>query len=482
MTTNGLLEKGNWEEAKADWKPRVYVRATSWGLDLIRPAFWTKSAVRNRQLGRTGYLDGLRGFAAFLVYWQHHELWAHDAGEKIFENAFGYEKQYYFATLPGVRTFFNGGHLAVSVFFVLSGYVLSAKPWMLINAGDYRKLSDNLASALFRRWLRLHIPVICTTFVYISIWHAFGIWAVPEPRATYGEEVWNWYVELKNFTFVFRTGGEPWFSYNFHSWSIPVEFRGSIVIYTSLLAFSRLRRDARLLCQVALIIYFLYIADGWFCSMFVAGMLLSDLDLLAANDDLPRFFSRLESCKEQIFYTLFAISVYLGGVPAHSTDLSALRASPGWYYLSFLKPQAVFDYKWFYLFWAALFLVASIRHIPWLKSFFELRFNQYLGRISFSLYLVHGPVLWILGDRLYAATGWTRESHAISLPKGWVNRFELPKTGPLGLELSFLLPHLILLPVTLWLAEIATKLFDEPSVRFSQWLYRIMLPQESAKS
>jgi hypothetical protein len=47
----------------------------------------------------------------------------------------------------------------------------------------------------------------------------------------------------------------------------------------------------------------------------------------------------------------------------------------------------------------------------------------------------------------------------------------MSKAGPLGLELSVLAPHLIILPVTLWLAEIVTKLVDEPSVRFSQWAY-----------
>jgi hypothetical protein len=224
----------------------------------------------------------------------------------------------------------------------------------------------------------------------------------------------------------------------------------------------------------------MYIVDGWFCSMFVAGMLLCDLDLLAGNNNLPRFFSRLEPFKELIFYNLFVISIYLGGVPSHSSDLQVLQNSRGWYYLSFLKPQAVFDYKWFYLFWAATFLVAAIPRISWLKSFFETPFNQYLGRISFAFYLVHGPVLWILGDRLYVATGWSRESHAIGLPQ-WINKFPLSKAGPLGLELSFLAPHLIILPVTLWLAEIATRLFDEPSVKFSQWAYgRAVAP--SAKS
>jgi peptidoglycan/LPS O-acetylase OafA/YrhL len=473
-TSHGsILENGYWEEIKPELRLSAHARATSRCIDLVRPSLLTKAGERGEQVRSTAYLDGLRGCAAFMVYWGHHQLWARDAmsPDRIFENAFGYDKQYYFACLPGIRTFFSGGHFAVTVFFVISGYVLSAKPLIFIHAGDHTKLGDNLASALFRRWLRLHIPVICTTFLYMTSWHALGLWTVFERKSSYRDELWNWYTELKNFTFVFRTGGEPWLSYNFHAWSIPVEFRGSIVIYTALLAFSRCTKNARLWGEVGLIFYFMYIVDGWFCSMFVAGMLLCDLDLLAGSNNLPRFFSRLEPFKELIFYNLFVISIYLGGVPSYSSDLQVLQKSRGWYYLSFLKPQAVFDYKWFYLFWAATCLVASIPRISWLKGFFETRFNQYLGRISFAFYLVHGPVLWILGDRLYVATGWSRESHVTGLPQ-WMNKFPMSKAGPLGLELSFLAPHLIILPVTLWLAEIATKVFDEPSVKFSQWAYR----------
>lgn len=478
-----LLEKEYWDEIKTDIELPAYTHVSAhaqatkwwimkWFVDLVRPSILNRATGPRIQLRRTAYLDGLRGFAAFMVYWHHHQLWARDAvgANRIFENAFGYDEQYYFACLPGIRTFFIGGHFAVTVFFVISGYVLSAKPLSLVHAGEYLKLGDNLASALFRRWLRLHIPVICTTFLYMTSWHAFGIWTDSEHQSNYRDELWNWYVEFKNFSFVFRTGGEPWFSYDFHVWSIPVEFRGSIVIYTTLMAFSRCTRNARLWCELGLIFYFLYIVDGWFCSMFMAGMLLCDLDLLAKNDDLPRIFSRMRPFKNLIFYSFFIISMYLGGVPSHDSDITTLRNSPGWYYLSFLKPQAVFDYKWFYLFWASAFLVASIPRISWLKSFFELRFNQYLGRISFAFYLVHGPVLWIVADRLYVATGWSRESHGVGLPN-WINVFPMSKAGPLGFELSFLAPHLIILPVTLWLAEITTKFFDEPSVKFSQWVY-----------
>ncbi|OJJ51722.1 hypothetical protein ASPZODRAFT_456955 [Penicilliopsis zonata CBS 506.65] len=501
---NGLLENGDgylWQGVKPEVKgPPPHIRAIRGCLDVLRPAWMSKPGAgresglkqqqqqqQQQQQGqspprrRTAYLDGVRGFAALLVYCMHHQLWAHDkfASEQILENAFGYERRHYFACLPGVRTFFSGGHFAVSVFFVLSGYVLSTKPLSLIHAGEYTKLNDNLASALFRRWLRLHLPIMITTFIYITSWHLFGYRAVPDPQGSYRDELWNWYVEFKNFTFVFRTGGEPWFTYNFHTWSIPVEFRGSIVIYTALQAFSRCRRNARLAGEVALIVYFLYIADGWFCALFMAGMLLCDLDLLAARDALPPIFSRLQPYRDPIFYTLFGVSLYLGGVPASNFDLTTLRQSPGWYYLSFLKPQAVFDFKWFFLFWAATFLVASIPRLPWLQRFFETRFNQYLGRISYAFYLVHGPLLWTVGDRLYAAVGWEHEDSAIKLA-GWFNRLPLPKRGPLGLEISFLLPQLVLLPLTLWMGDIATRLVDEPCVRFTQWLYRKTLPKSAA--
>ena len=482
MNHDSLLENGIWEDNKPELKPPPYTRAAKWCIDLVRPSILTKVAGSRGQVRRTAYLDGLRGFAAFLVYWHHHQLWAHEsqfAGLAL-ENAFGYEGNYFFACFHGVRTFFTGGHLAVTVFFVISGYVLSTQPLTLLQAGEYAKLGDNVGSALFRRWLRLYIPVIATTFVYMTSWHMFGIWTDSKHEPTYHDELWNWYAEFKNFSFVFDVGKDPWFSYNFHSWSIPVEFKGSLIIYTSFLAFSRCTRNARLWCTGGLIFYFMYIANGWYGAMFTAGMLLSDLDLLSINNDLPRFFWRMEPFKELIFFNLFLISMFLGGIPSHTTDVEFLKKSPGWYYLSYLKPQAVFDYKWFYLFWAAVFLVASVPRLPWLKSFFETRFCQYLGRISFSLYLVHGPILWTLGDRLYVAVGWHRETHLTNLP-GWVDRFPIPRVGPLGLELNFLLPHLILLPVTLWVADMVTRFFDEPSLRFSKWLYGRTLERPMVK-
>ncbi|KAF7558244.1 hypothetical protein G7Z17_g155 [Cylindrodendrum hubeiense] len=474
----GILNGQDWDEKanfssdlafEKGWKPATSAGSYKKRFRRIIWSFWPKSPPPDKKLRPTAYLDGLRGFAAFLVYIQHHELWVHDSGDLkgAFENAFGYDGKFYFASFYGIRHMFTGGHYAVVTFFVISGYVLSVKPLSLIQAGEYVQLGDTIASALFRRWLRLFLPLIVTVLLSVTVYHTFGMWIKPlKMQRTLWDEFWTFYIEFKNFSFVYKGGGEPWLTYNRHLWSIPVEFKGSIVVYTSLMAFSRCSRTARLWCEVALIYYFMYITDGWACSTFMAGMLLCDLDLLAKKGELPRFLVRLEPAKMFIYYHLLVFGLFLGGVPSQNSNVEQLARNRGWYYLSYLKPQAVFDYKWFYLFWAAVFLVASVPRIHWLKSFFETRVCQYLGRISFGLYLIHGPVLWTLGDRLYVVMGWVVEEHLQHIPH-WANKLPIPKTGPAGLEISYLLPHIVLLPVTLGLAELVTRAIDTPSVKFA---------------
>jgi peptidoglycan/LPS O-acetylase OafA/YrhL len=441
---------------------------------------------RKGEQHRTAYLDGLRGFAALLVFSLHHQVWGHSGtgGEFILENAFGWNGIYQLVCFPGFRIFFSGGHLAVAIFFVISGYVLSMRPLSLIQAGEAAKMSDNLASALFRRWLRLYIPVAGTTFLWMTSWHLFSIRSsnpiAQMPESTYLRELWKWYCDFKNYSFIFQ--GEAWNAYNDHTWSIPMEFRGSIVVYSSLLALYGCSRNSRLLCEFVLLYYFLYIVDGWYCALFVAGMILCDLDLLAGRDQLPQKLQAMKRYKTSIAYMGFFIGLYLGGVPSISNEIEHLRKSPGWYYLSFLKPQAFWDFRWFFRFWAAVSIVACTPHISWLKRFFETSFCQYLGRVSFGFYLVHGPVLWTLGDRLYAASGRIREGH-IGVVPDWINLLPLPAVGPFGLEVNYLIPQFILLAFTLWLAEIVTRCLDKLSVDISQWLYkRAMVQSESSGS
>ena len=458
-----------------------------WVSYIVTPSILTKAP--RQELASTSYLDGLRGFAALLVYIQHHQIIAHlsypENSTDIFYNAFGYRNQYYFACLPFIRIFFSGGNFAVATFFVISGYALSAKPLALIHRKEFENLGDVLASAIFRRWMRLYLPVALTTLAYITTLHLFRIWMpFPPKMPTYGWDLLRWTWLFRNFSLVWAhytgPGSEATFAYNIHLWSIPIEFRGSLVIYTTVMALSRCRRNLRPLIAIVIAWYFLYfVVDGHqggaFYAMFVSGLLLCELDLLSAECALPSFLLSAGTFirKEVFFGGLLVVSLYLGGVPSFDSNLLVLKESPGWSYLSILSSlvsSPAYDYKWYYLFFAATFLVISIPRLAPIRKLFESRFCQYLGRISFAFYLVHGPILWTLGDRLYLAAGWIREEHAEGL-MGWMNLWPMSRKGPLGLEIAFLVPQLILLPTTLLMAEVVTRLCDGPSVRFSRWVY-----------
>lgn len=52
-----------------------------------------------------------------------------------------------------------------------------------------------------------------------------------------------------------------------------------------------------------------------------------------------------------------------------------------------------------------------------------------------------------------------------------MNCFPISDKGPVGLEVNTVVPHLILLPLTLWMAVVVTKLVDIPSVTLSKKLF-----------
>lgn len=402
---------------------------------------------------RVLYLDGLRGLASLLVYWHHHQLWYHASSRLILEMGFGFRNEYHLATFPVIRTFFTGGHFSVALLFVISGYALAVKPLLLIHAMDYQGLVNHLASAIARRWLRLYIPFACTTFIFMSLCHLLGA-PTPgfRPLGSWWEEAQAWFSEFRRFSFIFDDAGSPWFSYNNHLWSVPVEFKGSMVVYITCLATSRFSLWRRILALCGLILYHLYAVDGWYSAYFLAGMLLCQLNLIQHDRRQPQ---RRQMAGLQMLgnFILLFVGFYLAGVP-HCAPAEYLGENRGWYFLSRLTPDTMVDPKWFYLFWASTFVLVAISQVPILHAFLCSSHLQYLGWISHGVYLVHGPVLWILGRHIYDPLQ--------RIKYGW----------PLGLEVNFLTAQLVMFPVTLCFAEAVTLGIDEPSIRIVSDVYK----------
>jgi hypothetical protein len=129
------------------------------------PSFLQRTSVRHvpRKLLSTSYLDGVRGIAALFVLFHHYALAftsCSSYGWKSREDA----PDDWFLQLPLIRVV-HSGRFMVTIFFVLSGYVLSYRGLKLARDGEPVKLLDSLATSVFKRWIRLSIPVIGSTYI-----------------------------------------------------------------------------------------------------------------------------------------------------------------------------------------------------------------------------------------------------------------------------------------------------------------------------
>ncbi|OLN96471.1 hypothetical protein CCHL11_00842 [Colletotrichum chlorophyti] len=216
---------------------------------------------------------------------------------------------------------------------------------------------------------------------------------------------------MKNFTRAYVEWANPFnfghyhTRYDPHTFTIPMELRGSMFIYLFLLGTAALKAKWRLRLGGFLSAYSLFIGR-WDMATFMGGTLLSELDIRRADDrtlvppatsgkrayqsDSRR--STLGSRAKR--WALLFVALYFLSYPDAGAEWT-----PGFSFLSSLVPRYYIPLSgWmFYQAMGAMLLLPCILHSPFLRGIMEGRLAQYLGKISFSFYLVHGPVLHSLG-------------------------------------------------------------------------------------
>lgn len=423
----------------------------------------------------TDYLTGLRGWAALLVYISHHIL---DVTNAPIEMQYGFEERYYFVSFPLIRTLFTGSHMAVHIFFVLSGYVLSRRVLTMINdnsaPGD---IVSSLATSICKRWIRLWGPIAGTTFLAMTM--QYIAWDTPDRREKYYIlQVIHWLDNFSKASFPFA--GPAFMLSNPHTWTIPVEFKGSMYVFLALTATCRMTRKARMMIVLCIACWFHY-GGVWQAATFLFGMVLSETDL-SRYEDWPRWslLRFLRSWKSTVLAIFMIFALHCAGQPRRLmiVNYDEYSESFGYHYMAQFIPRAYMNTPVdFYYSIGAVITVVVVSHSSLLKEIFETPWFQYLGQISYGLYLVHGPILLTVGTRLYVAVGARAHIPAVVAP--WKDIWEFGKIGPVGLQLNFLCCHLILFPLTLYAAELVTEFLDEPSVRLADWLYRMVIIADS---
>lgn len=119
-----------------------------------------KSMIASRRpasiAGRLEYLDAIRGLAAMSVVWCHYIM------------AFGMPGGLAAAVTNSPLHIWWDGFAAVSLFFVLSGYVLSLRFLRVDDTGDFRQWG--LPAYVVRRLFRLWTPYLAVLLVTACVW------------------------------------------------------------------------------------------------------------------------------------------------------------------------------------------------------------------------------------------------------------------------------------------------------------------------
>ncbi|KAJ9142347.1 Acyltransferase [Pleurostoma richardsiae] len=410
---------------------------------------------RVQSIRPTAYLDGLRGVAALVVYIFHYTyLWY-----PVLRNGYGCsEDNVLFWQLPIVRAL-HSGRASVTVFFVISGYVLTTKTLTIIYRGQHERILDTLAGSLFRRPFRLYLPIVVATGIIATLvrYHLYRPnptgGGIPPIANNAHDQFWHWWATVKDVTNPFRvvTSRDHIYAnpYDGHLWTIPTEFKGSLLVFLYLLAFAKAKRWVHLLAVV--------VGGYWQVkngdsdqALFCGGLFLAELALIIPPESyrLPQGMSRILSVSPRgvwLFRHVVTISLFLLGLHLFSYPEKQGPETPGFRMLSDHVPEYYTrSVDYIQQFWisigAIIFVVAlmyspPLRSIPnsapalpasqlpvstpasgldmpaaapeepFLQRLFTNRFAQYLGDVSYSLYLCHDSVNHIVGMR-YLRPAW----------------------------------------------------------------------------
>jgi peptidoglycan/LPS O-acetylase OafA/YrhL len=363
---------------------------------------------------RLYYLDGLRGLAAFIVFISHLAI-------VIFPSIFNglpiMSRLRYEWVLAGTPLgIFWAANFAVCIFFVMSGFVLSY---------FYQREGGNFIATCIRRYLRLVLPILATSFFAYLLWTSGAMYNLKAQLITQegwlkscyltaSPGFWSFLTES-----VYRVFLIPTSEFNPMLWTMKYEMAGSIGIFAlyALVPQNKVRIPLIFLCLMLLI------KTYYVC--FISGALIYEWS--KSNGEVKVIIPQWS------IWLMLIVGLYLGAFPYNVATPDNI-----WFrHLLFFEVE-----QWHRI--GSILLVFACVSLAAVRRFFCLAPLQYLGKISFSLYLVHGPMLCSLMSYLIVSLYWPPHARA-----------------------AMFVAAAAVIPATFIVAHFTTKWIDRPAVRFS---------------
>jgi peptidoglycan/LPS O-acetylase OafA/YrhL len=368
---------------------------------------------------RITYFDGLRGLACLQVVIDHYAQ--------------------SFSPVNYARIgFFGNGECAVDLFFLMSGFVLT---------GSFKKFPSQIFGHATRRLLRLGVPSliavpIAAVLFRIGLHHAQIAAAISQSDwlaplvAVYPlsnlttVHIGIWLLFGPHGIGLFSWSGLPDQLTNINPplWTISVEIWGSF--WVLFLVWLRDRSQPVYIVTLAASVYLIGLNE---LALFTNGHLCS---AMVGRYGFKRTAKRPATGWWGAALILEGILLSTG----HALDPADT--------LLFLPPGLLAYYPWFHwqVEFGAVMIFIGVLLMPNLHSVLDRWLPQYLGRLSFSIYLLHYPILIAVGS------------------------FSFLVFKPLGGIFPALLAFIIGLAVTLVLATWFERMIDVPVIAWSRKL------------
>ncbi|MWC30718.1 acyltransferase family protein [Paenibacillus sp. MMS18-CY102] len=371
------------------------------------------------------YLDGLRGLAALIVVLSHfvvafYPAMYNGAREQV-HTASAIELS---ITKSPLNLLYNG-NFAVCIFFVLSGFVLSYK---------FFQTKDNevLVESAVKRYFRLMIPVLAS-IALVVILSKLALFYNNEASVTsfstwWLGSFWNFDMTLGHvinnaFYGVFFNSNAD---YNTVLWTMTYEMYGSLLVFGLAAIFGRVKKRYLFYIAAILLLFKTYYVA------FVLGMMISDFH---NNNGFKHAFFR----NPFVNVVLACVGLFLGSYPSGSIVKGSVYG--------FIEANAIEDIVLYHIAGAFLILVALLNTTK-IQHLLSTRLFVFLGKISFSLYLIHVIVIGSLTSFVF-----------------------IHMAGYVGYSTAVFLSGLLTLPIMLIISYFMYKYVDYNGIKLANKIY-----------
>lgn len=355
-------------------------------------------------------LDGLRGVAALMVLWYH-----------VFEG-------FAFAKGSVIETF-NHGHLGVDFFFLLSGFVISyayddrwkSRQRSTVNSQQTTAKSLSLKDFFKRRLIRLHPMLVMGAFIgLICFLFQGGVkWdgsSTPIHWTLIAFVLTLFFIPAYPGASYDIRGNAEMFPLNGPSWSLFFEYIGNILYALFIRKLSNKMLTVLVGATGILWIWFVafdisgydMIGIGWTLDVvnffggllrmmfpFTLGMLMARLFSQRTTDNRRQSFFT-----NNIFWIATIVLFALFSVPYISGEDVTSRVPT----LANISLNGIYELFCIMVVFPLIVWIAALSDSA--QSKFTLRISKFLGDLSYPLYIVHYPVMylfyaWLIKNQYY---------------------------------------------------------------------------------